>query len=147
LVAVWKSGGRFGFLPDFLALAWVAIANHYLCLGLYEFAIPLQFFKTDLIQWAYKGKQSATILMSQANLDLFLAEARKDLALSNKLRAAKSHEELLNLATEHGHDLTKATVLRHHLHRLAGRSDAELEALADSLFNDDFGSVFLGKLV
>ena len=85
--------------------------------------------------------------MSQANLDLFLAEARKDLALSNKLRATKSHEELLNLATEHGHDLTKATVLRHHLHRLAGRSDAELEALADNLFNDDFGSVFLGKLV
>ncbi|MFZ4804760.1 MAG: Nif11-like leader peptide family natural product precursor [Synechococcus lacustris] len=85
--------------------------------------------------------------MSQANLDLFLAEARKDLALSDKLRAAKSHEELLNLATEHGHKLCKATVIRHHLHRLAGRSDAELEELSENLYNDDFGSVFLGKLI
>jgi predicted ribosomally synthesized peptide with nif11-like leader len=85
--------------------------------------------------------------MSQANLDLFLAEARKDLALSNKLRAAKSHQELVNLATEHGHNLAKATVIRHHLHRLAGRSDAELDALADNLFNDDFGSIFLGKML
>jgi hypothetical protein len=37
--------------------------------------------------------------------------------------------------------------VRHHLHRLAGRSDSELENLADHVFNDDFGDVFLGKFI
>ncbi len=85
--------------------------------------------------------------MSQANLDLFLAEARKSQSLSEQVRAARSHEELIKLAGSHGHELTKATVVRHHLHRLAGRSDFELESLGDHVFNDDFGDVFLGKFI
>ncbi len=45
--------------------------------------------------------------------------------------------ELIKLAANSGHDLSKATVVRHHLHRLAGRSDAELESLGEHVFNDD----------
>ncbi|HBU27048.1 MAG TPA: Nif11-like leader peptide family natural product precursor, partial [Synechococcales bacterium UBA8138] len=45
--------------------------------------------------------------MSQANLDLFLAEARKSQSLSEQVRAARSHEELIKLAGSHGHELTK----------------------------------------
>ena len=46
--------------------------------------------------------------MSQANLDLFLAEARKSQSLSEQVRAARSHEELIKLAGSHGHELTAA---------------------------------------
>jgi hypothetical protein len=78
-----------------------------------------------------------------------LAEARKSQALSDQVRAARSHAELIKLAanSNSGHDLSKATVVRHHLHRLAGRSDAELESLGEHVFNDDFGDVFLGKFI
>ncbi|WP_295457754.1 Nif11-like leader peptide family natural product precursor [Synechococcus sp. UW140] len=85
--------------------------------------------------------------MSQANLDLFLAEARKSQALSDQVRDARSHAELIKLAANSGHNLSKATVVRHHLHRLAGRSDSELESLGEHVFNDDFGDVFLGKFI
>ena len=85
--------------------------------------------------------------MSQANLDRFLDEARKNLALSDKVRAARSHEELVRLAAEHGHQISKPSLMRHHLHRLAGRSDDELEAIFANLFDHDFGDVFLGELI
>ncbi|MEB3240340.1 MAG: Nif11-like leader peptide family natural product precursor [Cyanobacteriota bacterium] len=85
--------------------------------------------------------------MSQANLDRFLDEARRNLALSDKVRAARSHDELVRLAAEHGHQVSKPSLVRHHLHRLAGRSDDELEAMSENLFDHDFGDVFLGKLI
>ena len=85
--------------------------------------------------------------MSQATLDVFLAEARKDLALSDEVRAAKNHEELMHLAQKRGHQLSKASVIRHHLHRLAGRSDQELESMGSNVFDSNFGDIFLGKFI
>jgi len=55
--------------------------------------------------------------------------------------------ELIKLAANSGHDLSKATVVRHHLHRLAERIDAELESLGEPVLKDDFGDVFLGKFI
>ncbi len=49
--------------------------------------------------------------MSQANLDLFLAEARKSQSLSEQVRAARSHEELIKLAGSHGNELTKVLTM------------------------------------
>jgi predicted ribosomally synthesized peptide with nif11-like leader len=85
--------------------------------------------------------------MSQANLDLFLAEARKNQSLSDQVRATRSHEELIKLAGENGHQLSKATVVRNHLHRLAGLSDDELENIGEQVFDSDFGDVFLGRFI
>ena len=85
--------------------------------------------------------------MSQANLDRFLQEARTNLALSDKMKEVRSHDELLKLASDHGHALSKATVIRHHLHRLAGLSDEELETRDTMLFDRDFSDVFVGRLI
>lgn len=85
--------------------------------------------------------------MSQANLDRFLQEARANLALSDKLKEVRSHDELLKLASHHGHELSKATVIRHHLHRLAGLSDEELENRDRMLFDRDFSDVFVGCFI
>ena len=71
---------------------------------------------------------------------------------SDLVRAARSHDELVRLAAEHGHQVSKPSLVRHHLHRLAGRSDDELEVMSAKLFDHDFfdhdfGDVFLGKFI
>tara|TARA_B100001939_G_scaffold83648_1_gene71363 strand:- start:762 stop:1019 length:258 start_codon:yes stop_codon:yes gene_type:complete len=85
--------------------------------------------------------------MSQANLDRFLQEARTNTALSDRLREVRSHEELIKLASDHGHALSKPTVMRHHLHRLAGMSDAELDNLGHNVFDRSFSDVFIGSII
>ena len=42
--------------------------------------------------------------MSQANLDRFLQEARINTALSDQMKQVRSHDELIKLAAEHGHE-------------------------------------------
>ena len=85
--------------------------------------------------------------MSQANLDRFLQEARTNTALSDQIKQMRSHDELIKLAAEHGHALSKPTVMRHHFHRLAGMSDGELEHLGQQVFDRSFSDVFIGSLI
>lgn len=63
------------------------------------------------------------------------------------MQAARSHAELIKLASNNGHDLSKVTVVRHHLHRLAGRVYTELESLGAHVFNDNFDYIFLGNFI
>jgi hypothetical protein len=53
----------------------------------------------------------------------------------------------MHLAQKRGHQLSKASVIRHHLHRLAGRSDQELESMGRNVFDSNFGDIFLGKFI
>ena len=85
--------------------------------------------------------------MSQANLDRFLQEARTNTALSDQMKQLRSHDELIKLASDHGHVLSKPTVMRHHFHRLAGMSDGELENLGQHVFDRSFSDVFIGSLI
>ena len=85
--------------------------------------------------------------MSQANLDRFLQEARTNTSLSDRMKEVRSHDELIKLAAEHGHELSKPTVMRHHLHRLAGMSDNELADLGHNVFDRNFSDVFIGSFI
>ena len=85
--------------------------------------------------------------MSQANLDRFLQEARTNTSLSERMKEVRSHDELIKLAAEHGHELSKPTVMRHHFHQLAGMSDNELADLGHDVFDRNFSDVFIGSLI
>ena len=85
--------------------------------------------------------------MSQANLDRFLQEARTNTSLSDRMKELRSHDELIKLAAEHGHELSKPTVMRHHFYQLAGMSDNELADLGHDVFDRNFSDVFIGSFI
>jgi len=60
--------------------------------------------------------------MSLEQLKAFLAKVKGDSSLQDKLKAAKSHEEVVGIAKEHGHEFTSDKINQ--------LSDDELEALA-----------------
>jgi predicted ribosomally synthesized peptide with nif11-like leader len=63
--------------------------------------------------------------MSKEQLKAFLETAKNDAALQNKLKAAKSAEEVVAIAKQHGHEFTAD--------KLGQLSDEELENVAGGL--------------
>jgi bacteriocin propeptide, TIGR03798 family len=85
--------------------------------------------------------------MSQQNLDRFLKQAAADPSLTAKVQAARTPEELIQVAADHGHALHHATVVRHNLHNMAGMSDEEITAMGNKIFEQNFGDVFIGRFI
>ena len=75
--------------------------------------------------------------MSEEQLKAFIAKAKDDQSIQDKLKAAKTPEEVVGIAKEHGHEFTadKFTEL----------SEEELEGVAGdgTLANDDWRCVKL----
>ena len=44
--------------------------------------------------------------MSEEQLKAFIAKAREDQSIKNKLKAAKTPEDVVGIAKEHGHEFT-----------------------------------------
>ena len=64
--------------------------------------------------------------MSVADLQAFLSKVAGDASLRTKLQAATGVDDIVTLASEHGHSVDKAAVLRAHGQALAGASDHQL---------------------
>ena len=60
--------------------------------------------------------------MSEEQLRAFIAKAKDDKSIQDKLTAAKSHEDVVSIAKEHGHEFTPDTI--------AELSEEELEGVA-----------------
>ena len=60
--------------------------------------------------------------MSEEQLKAFLSKAKGDSNLQNKLKAAKSTEDVVGIAKEHGHEFTSD--------KFSQLSDEELEGVA-----------------
>ena len=60
--------------------------------------------------------------MSEEQLKEFLAKAKDDQSIQDKLKAAKTPEDVVGIAKEHGHEFTAD--------KIAGLSDDELEGVA-----------------
>ena len=72
------------------------------------------------------------ILMSEEQLKTFLAKAKDDQSIQDKLKAAKTPEDVVSIAKEHGHEFTadKFTEL----------SEEELEGVAGGVVSVGLGS-------
>ena len=60
--------------------------------------------------------------MSEEQLKAFIAKAKDDQSIQDKLKAAKSPEEVVGIAKEHGHEFSAD--------KLSQLSEEELEAVA-----------------
>ena len=60
--------------------------------------------------------------MSEEQLKAFIAKAKDDQSIQEKLKAAKTPEDVVGIAKEHGHEFTQD-----HMHKL---SEEELEGVA-----------------
>ena len=60
--------------------------------------------------------------MSEEQLKAFIAKAKDDQSIQERLKAAKTPEEIIGIAKEHGHEFTQE-----HVSQL---SDEELEGVA-----------------
>ena len=60
--------------------------------------------------------------MSEEQLKAFIAKAKDDQSIQEKLKAAKTADDVVGIAKEHGHDFTED-----HMNQL---SDKELEGVA-----------------
>ena len=60
--------------------------------------------------------------MSEEQLRAFIAKAKDDTSIQEQLKAAKTPEEVIGIAKEHGHEFTQE-----HMNQL---SDEELEGVA-----------------
>ena len=60
--------------------------------------------------------------MSEEQLKVFIAKAKDDQSIQDKLKAAKTPEDVVGIAKEHGHEFTADDV--------AGLSEEELEGVA-----------------
>ena len=67
--------------------------------------------------------------MSVADLQAFLSKVAGDASLRTKMQAAAGVDDIVTLASEHGHSVDKAAVLRAHGQALAGASDHQLSAI------------------
>ena len=64
--------------------------------------------------------------MSKEQLQAFLAKAKDDQSIQDKLKAAKSPEDVVGIAKEHGHEFTAD--------KLSQLSEEELEGVAGGCF-------------
>ena len=60
--------------------------------------------------------------MSEEQLNAFIAKAKDDQSIQDKLKAAKSPEDVVGIAKEHGHELTAD--------KITALSEDELEGVA-----------------
>ena len=60
--------------------------------------------------------------MSEEQLKAFLAKAKDDQSIQDKLKAAKSPEEVVTIAKDHGHEFSAE--------HLSGLSEEELESMS-----------------
>ena len=67
--------------------------------------------------------------MSEEQLKAFLAKAKDDQAIQDKLKAAKSPEEVVGIAQEHGHEFTAD--------KITALSEEELEGVAGGFWSGD----------
>ena len=66
--------------------------------------------------------------MSEEQLKAFIAKAKDDPSIQEKLKAAKSSEDVVGIAKEHGHEFTAD--------KITELSEEELEGLAGGNFED-----------
>ena len=66
--------------------------------------------------------------MSEEQLKAFIAKAKDDQSIQDKLKTAKSPEDVVGIAKEHGHEFTAD--------KIAGLSDDELEDVAGGGYMD-----------
>ena len=64
--------------------------------------------------------------MSEEQLKAFLAKAKDDQSIQDKLKAAKSPEDVVGIAKEHGHEFTAD--------KITELSEEDLEGVAGGLF-------------
>ena len=64
--------------------------------------------------------------MSKEQLKAFLAKAKDDQSIQDKLKSAKSPEDVVGIAKEHGHEFTAD--------KLSQLSEEELEGVAGGCF-------------
>ena len=71
--------------------------------------------------------------MSEEQLKAFIAKVKDDQSIKEKLKAAKSPEDVVGIANEHGHEFTQDHMnqLRDHMTQL---SEDELEGVAGGTF-------------
>ena len=70
--------------------------------------------------------------MSEEQLKTFLAKAKDDQSIQNKLKAAKSPEDVVAIAKEHGHEFTAD--------KITELSEEELEGVAGGAAGGGFAS-------
>ena len=81
--------------------------------------------------------------MSEEQLKAFLAKAKDDQSIQDKLKAAKSPEDVVGIAKEHGHEFTAD--------KITGKtelSEEELEGVAggcDGSVCYSFGLIYVSK--
>ena len=76
--------------------------------------------------------------MSEQPLKAFLEKIKADTTIQDKLKAAKSPEDVVDIAKEHGHEFTadKFSQLREEeLERLAGGWECNLDACGSECHN------------
>ena len=71
--------------------------------------------------------------MSEEQLKAFIAKAKNDQSIQEKLKAAKSPEDVVAIAKDHGHEFTGYTLKQTEL------TEADLEGVAGGGFTDDGG--------
>ena len=72
--------------------------------------------------------------MSEEQFKAFLSKAKGDSNLQEKLKAAKSPEDVVGIAKEHGHEFTADK-----LNQLQELSDAELEGMSGGTYGRTAG--------
>ena len=63
--------------------------------------------------------------MSEEQLKAFIAKAKDDTSIQEKLKAAKTPDDVIGIAEEHGHEFTQE-----HMNQLNQLSEEELEGVA-----------------
>ncbi|WP_115120367.1 Nif11-like leader peptide family natural product precursor [Synechococcus sp. UW105] len=79
--------------------------------------------------------------MSQEQLKAFLEKVKGDLNLQERLKAAKSQDEVASIAKEHGHEFETEHVSQlseEELESVAGGTDIELRCLGGGV-NENYG--------
>jgi predicted ribosomally synthesized peptide with nif11-like leader len=66
--------------------------------------------------------------MSEEQLKAFLAKAKDDQSIQDKLKGAKTHQEVVGIAKEHGHEFTAD--------KITELSEEELERAAGGVISD-----------
>ena len=67
--------------------------------------------------------------MSVASIQAFVARVADDVALRDKLHAAAGVDDIVALASEHGHAIDKTVLLREHAKALSTAQDHELSRI------------------
>lgn len=67
--------------------------------------------------------------MSLASLETFIAAVSSDEGLTHRLRSATHLDDVVQLAKEHGHDLSKPVLLKAHAEAISKAPDHALESI------------------